>query len=87
MAAPQEKLAESLEALKALQDGGVAAIRAADLSRSHRERLLRNGFLRKVMKGWYLSARLGETAGESTAWYTFCWRFYAGYLRERFGNA
>jgi hypothetical protein len=47
-----EKLAESLEALKKLQDRGVVAIRAADLSRAHRERLLKNGFLREVMKGW-----------------------------------
>ena len=33
MATPQEKLAESLEALRKLQDRGVVAIRAADLSR------------------------------------------------------
>ena len=26
-----------------------------DLSRTHRERLLRNGFLREVMKGWLIS--------------------------------
>ena len=31
MATPQEKLAESLEALRTLQDRGVVAIRAADL--------------------------------------------------------
>jgi hypothetical protein len=31
MAAPSEKLARSLEALKALQDRGVVAIRSGDL--------------------------------------------------------
>ena len=86
MATPQEKLAESLEALRKLQDNGVVAIRASDLSRSHRERLLKGGFLREVMKGWYISARPDETAGESTAWYASYWGFCAAYLRERFGD-
>ncbi|MFQ5903790.1 MAG: cell filamentation protein Fic, partial [Candidatus Binatia bacterium] len=57
MATPQEKLAESLEALKELQKRGVVAIRSAHLTRTHRERLLRNGFLHEVMKGWYIPAR------------------------------
>lgn len=52
MASPQEKLAESLEKLKELQDeNGIAAIRSKELSQTHRERLLRNGFIRRVMKG------------------------------------
>ena len=86
MATPQEKLAESLEALKKLQDSGVVAIRASTLSRSHRERLLKNGFLQEVMKGWYIPARPDETAGESTAWYASFWAFCAAYLQERFGR-
>ena len=55
MATPSEKLAESLEALKELQDKGIMAIKASELSRVHRERLSKNGFLSEVMKGWYLS--------------------------------
>ena len=85
MATPQEKLAQSLEALSTLQDRGVVAIRAADLSRGHRERLLRNGFLQEVMKGWYIPARPDDAAGESTAWYACFWAFCTAYLRERFG--
>jgi len=87
MATPQEKLAESLDALRELQDRGVVAIRAADLSRAHRERLLKNGFLREVMKGWYRPARPDDAAGESTAWYASFWSFCAAYLRERFGSS
>ena len=56
MATPQEKLASSLEALKALQDEGAVAIRSENLTRTHRERLLKNGFLQEVMKGWYVPA-------------------------------
>jgi hypothetical protein len=86
MATPQEKLAESLDALRQLQDKDLVAIRAADLSRVHRERLLKNGFLQEVMKGWYIAAHPEDAAGDSTAWYASFWAFCAAYLRERFGS-
>ena len=86
MATPADKLAQSLAALKALQDARTVAIRASDLTRVHRERLLRNGFIREVMKGWYVPARPDGAAGESTDWYASFWPFCAAYLTERFGN-
>jgi hypothetical protein len=86
MATPREKLADSLEALKALQDRHIVAIRAADLSRTHRERLLRNGFLKEVMKGWYIASNPNEERGDTTAWYTSFWDFCRAYLQERFGE-
>lgn len=87
MAAPAAKLAESLEVLEALQKEGRTAIRSGDITRTHRERLSEAGFLKEVMKGWYIASRPEETAGESTAWYTSFWRFCAEYLTERFGEA
>ena len=86
MASPQEKLADSLEALEVLQKQGIVAVRSSALSRTHRERLLKNGFLMDVMKGWYIPARPEEQAGESTAWYASFWGFCATYLNERFGT-
>lgn len=86
MAKPQEKLAVALEALKALQDKGVVAIRSSDLSRVQRERLLNNGLLQEVMKGWYIPARPDDPAGESTAWYATFWPFCASYLTTRFDD-
>jgi hypothetical protein len=86
MATPSDKLASSLEALKTLQDAGAVAIRSRDLTRTHRERLLKHGFLREVIKGWYVSSRPDENAGESTAWYASFWPFCASYLESRFGN-
>lgn len=86
MAKPSEKLAESLEALHELQARGTVAIRSADLSRTHRERLIRNGFLQEVIKGWYVPTRPDETAGESTAWYAAFWPFCAAYLQHLKGN-
>ena len=86
MATPSEKLAESLALLKSLQDQGIVAIRTQHLTRAHRERLLKNGFIQEVMKGWYISARPDEPAGESTGWYASFWGFCADYLNERFGT-
>ncbi|MFN0064440.1 MAG: Fic family protein [Myxococcaceae bacterium] len=85
MASPSERLAESLERLRALQRAGQAsAIRARDLSRTHRERLVANGFLRLVIKGWYIPGRPDEARGESTAWFASFWAFAADYLESRF---
>jgi len=86
MATPSEKLAESLEILKNIQERDSVAIRSSDLTRTHRERLLKNGFLQEVMKGWYIPVRPDENSGESTAWYASFWRFCAAYLNERFGD-
>jgi hypothetical protein len=83
---PQPKLADSLEALHGLQRQGLVAIRSRDLSRTHRERLVENGFLREVIKGWYVAARPDDTAGDSTPWYASFWDFCAAYLSERFGD-
>lgn len=87
MAIPAEKLAQSLEILGKLQNTkGAAAVRARDLTRTHRERLLANGFLQEVIKGWYIPSRTDELKGESTAWYASFWRFCAVYLEGRFGE-
>ncbi|MBF0469996.1 MAG: Fic family protein [Gammaproteobacteria bacterium] len=85
MAKPSEKLAKSLEALHSIQEQGIVAIRSQDLTRAHRERLLQNGFLQEVIKGWSIPARPDETIGESTAWYASYWQFCATYLQQRFG--
>jgi fido (protein-threonine AMPylation protein) len=87
MAAPNEKLAGSLDVLKALQAGGRRRVfRSDDLSRVHRERLVENGFLQEVMKGWLMSASPGARAGDSTPWYASFWEFCALYSAERFGD-
>ncbi len=87
MATPSEKLAVSLEALKQLQDKGHTAIQSSEMSRTHRERLLQQGFIQEVMRGWYIPARPDATAGESTAWYASFWCFCARYLDTRLGDA
>src|SRR5271163_1085389 len=86
MSTPNEKLAESLDVLKELQGGGRRVFRSDDLSRVHRERLVENGFLQEVMKGWRISSSPGARAGDSTPWYASFWEFCARYCDERFGE-
>ena len=86
MATPNKKLAESLDELKKLQEGGRRVFRSDELSRIHRERLLVNGFLKAVMKGWLISASPSAREGDSTSWYASFWEFCARYCNARFGN-
>jgi len=83
---PHEKLAKSLEILRALQARDVVAVRSADLTRTHRERLVKNGFLQQVMKGWYIPVHPDDLTGEISGWYASFWGFCAAYLKERFGT-
>lgn len=87
MAAPNEKLAASLEQLKELQEGGRRVFQSKELGRVHRERLLQNGFLRDVIKGWLISTSPGTADGDTTPWYASFWEFCARYCDQRFGDA
>jgi len=82
----QRRLADALEVLKRLQDAGKTVIKSADLSRTQRESLVKNGFLRLIVKGWYMPCRPGENAGDSTPWYAAMRDFIQGYCSERFGE-
>ncbi len=85
MATPSEKLAQSLEILQELQnENGLAVIKADELSRTHKERLLANGFIEKVMKGWFIATRPDAPNGDTTSWYTSFWNFAQVYLASRF---
>ncbi|MFH7014654.1 Fic family protein [Flavobacterium sp. FlaQc-47] len=86
MATPSENLAASLLVLHELQQNGLIAIPSRLMTRTHRERLVKKGFLREVMRGWYIPSRPDEIAGESTSWYASYWNFTGSYLTERFGE-
>jgi hypothetical protein len=87
MATPSEKLAQSLEFLKKLQgEKGIAVVKANELTRTHRERLIENGFLKEVIKGWYISSRPDEKPGDTTSWYMSFWYFASIYVSSRFEN-
>ena len=63
MATMQEKMAESLAAMKAYQDahGDNLVIHGADvLGRTHTERLVDAGYLTMVLRGWYIPSFPGS---------------------------
>lgn len=85
MSSPSEKLANSLKILHNLQEkNNVVAIKTSQISRTHKERLIKNGFLKEVTKGWYISGNPNEIAGDSTSWYTSYWQFCTQYLQEKY---
>ena len=59
-----EKMAASLEELRKLQekDRCVVLQGTVEIGRTHLTRLLDNGWLQEVMKGWYIAARPGTEA-------------------------
>ena len=87
MVTPNEKLASSLAQLEKLQKTGRRVFRSAELTRLHRERLVKNGFLREVMKGWLISSSPDANPGDTTPWYASFWEFCASYCSNRFGEA
>ena len=86
MAKPNEKLAEALRVLKKLQDKHNGVVESSDLKEAHRSILVEEGFLRPVMKGWYVSSNPSDSHGDSTSWYASFWSFLSGYLDKRFGK-
>ena len=85
MATPAEKLADALDTLHELQQRGMVAINTRDISTTYRQRLLKNGFLKEVLKGWYIPSSPQEQAGDSTSWYANYWDFCSAYLTDRYG--
>lgn len=89
MATIQEKLADSLAVLKAYQDAhpGNLVIRGTSvLGTTHTKRLVANGYLQMVVKGWYVPSFPGSE-GDSTVWYVSYWSFVVSYLESKFGSA
>ncbi|MDE2911485.1 MAG: hypothetical protein OXL68_00975 [Paracoccaceae bacterium] len=66
MVTPNVKLASSLAQLERLQETGRRVFRSGELTRLHRERLVKNGILREVMKGWLISSSHGANPGDTT---------------------
>ena len=69
MPAPYEKLAAALERLRELQSDGRRVFRSSEIGRAYRARLVAQGFLREVIKGWVISASPSTPEGDTTPWY------------------
>lgn len=86
MATPHELLASSLLVLKEVQENSKNIFKTSAFTRVHRERLLKNGFLKEVFKGWLMLSHPDERPGDSTSWYACFWDFCAAYCNDKFGE-
>jgi hypothetical protein len=86
MATLHQKLAISLERLQKLQSGGRRVFRSKEFPRTHRERLLAQGFLREVIRGWVITTSPDAAPGDTTPWFASFWEFCARYCEFRFGK-
>ncbi|MGE0098961.1 MAG: Fic family protein [Hydrogenophaga sp.] len=80
------KLAAALKVLQKLQDKHNGVVESKDLDGETLGRLETTGFLRQVIKGWYICSNPMDAPGDSTAWYACYWAFLSGYLTKRFGK-
>ena len=87
MANIQEKLAESLKVLKDYQDthDNLVINGMKVLGDVHTKRLIANGYLQPVIKGWYIPSFPGSE-GDTTVWYASYWNFIVAYANKRFGK-
>ena len=69
MSSLNEKIASSLERLRATGVDKVGVLRSAALGRRDQERLLEHGYLRQIMPGWLMVVDPGSRTGDSTAFY------------------
>ncbi len=80
-------LTAALKTLKRLQEKHNGVVEASDFKDDEqRAVLVSTGFLRPVIKGWYISSSPSDGQGDSTAWYASFWAFVSGYLGKRFGK-
>lgn len=59
-------------------------LRTEELSRAERELLLRTGWLREILLGWYLLTKPDIMPNDSTPWFAHFWDFLSIYLQHRF---
>ena len=85
-ATPNARLGAALKALQRLQDKHEGVVESADLEPADRRLLAGAGFLRPVIKGWYVCSNPADAPGDSTVWFASFWAFLSGYLGKRFGK-
>ncbi len=82
----KEKLADTLTVAANVAIDNI--VQSATLSGPQRTLLIKEGFLKLIIKGWYLlDADLEvSNAGESVLWYEGMWCFVGQYISARYGN-
>lgn len=89
MARPQltarQKLTRALEELHGALGSERGVVRGPQLTNANRLLLLKNGYLREILKGWYFVSDPLAEQGDTTPFFANFWEYLARYLTERFG--
>ena len=82
----RDKLARAVVELHAIvgSEGGV--VRGSELKNPTRLLLMKKGFLREILKGWYFVSDPLAEAGDITPFLANFWAYLGKYLGERFGE-
>lgn len=86
MPTPAESLAKALEMLQELHSRRQFVVASGDLAEVYRARLVKAGYLKPVIRGWYLTSRPDEMDGDTTPWQASWQEFVARYCNKRFGT-
>ncbi|MFT4927084.1 MAG: hypothetical protein ACI8WB_003190, partial [Phenylobacterium sp.] len=81
-----EKLAEALAVAGQSAIGNI--LNAKSISERQRTLLIQQGYLKLIIKGWYLldGDLMAQKAGESALWYESVWTFIALYVQNKVGD-
>ena len=60
---------------------------SSELKRIDRELFAKSGWLRAIVKGWYVLVHPCFLSDDSSWWYAYFWDFFKSYLSRRFGDA
>ena len=77
-------LAGALQRVESSAKNGV--VKSSEISRRDRELLVKAGYLKEILMGWYLLAVPTAKKGESTLWFGAFWDFIGLYLEDRLAN-
>ena len=80
------KLIDALSELQNRKTDDPTIVQSREISRKNRELLIKTGWLREILKGWYLFVRPDAPNQDSTVWYAHFWDFLAVYLKKIHGN-
>ena len=81
----KQRLARSLKELYDVLGADRGVVRGPQIGNETRLLLLKTGYLREILKGWYFVSDPTAAAGDTTPFYANFWEYLARYLGERFG--
>jgi len=82
---PRQRLARALKELHGVLGTDRGVVRGPQIGNETRVLLLKTGYLREILKGWYFVSDPTADAGDTTPFYANFWEYLARYLSERFG--